>query len=133
MSRPGFWRRLALLWLALAAGVALAEPLELREARASITIEGSTSAQTVTLPYNWDRENRGQAGTATFEIPFHLDELPTRQVGIYFVRLGTAYEVSLNGELIGNKGDLQQFDGDDYGQIQRFMVGSSFFLLRTMC
>ena len=120
---PRLWRCLALLLLGLTlSGAPRASILELSDATATVTVDGSTKRGSVTLPYNWDRENTGRQGQATIEIPFALGQLPDRQYGIFFSRLGTAYEVWLNDALVAQKGDLSSFNGDDYGQIQRFLV-----------
>ena len=112
---------LVLLWLVLAwdAGAAT---LALREAHATITVNGVTTQAAVTLPYNWDRLHRGQPGTATFDVAFALAEHPSEPYEVYFVRLGNAYEVWLNGTMLERNGDLQAFNSDDYGQVPRAMA-----------
>lgn len=115
---PSFW--LLLLWLGMAGG-AHAEPLRLTQARASIAIGGSIQTRDVTLPYVWDIWNKGAQGHAVFEMSLPLAEVPNEPVLLYFVRLGNAYEVRLNGNLLDRRGDLNQFDGDDYAQIPRMM------------
>lgn len=110
-----------LLWAGLAAGAGAAT-LELREANATITVNGATTQAAVTLPYNWDRLHRGQPGTATFDVTFALAEHPSEPYEVYFVRLGNAYEVSLNGTMLERNGNLQAFNSDDYGQVPRTMA-----------
>ena len=62
-----------------------------------------------TLPYRWDAEQSGTAGKARFLLPFPFDGNGEPQ-GLFIVRLGNAYEVSLNGMLLGAKGT----PGDPY-------------------
>jgi hypothetical protein len=56
--------------------VAQAQTLELREAKAQITVDGQTLQRNVTLPDHWDRQHRGLAGSATFELAFELAQTP---------------------------------------------------------
>ncbi|MEO7127848.1 MAG: histidine kinase, partial [Rhodoferax sp.] len=112
---------LALLWLGATQGAGAAT-IELRHANATITVNGVTTHEAVTLPYNWDRLHRGQPGSATFDIPFSLDERPTEPYEVYFVRLGNAYELFLNGTMLERNGNLRVFDGADYGQVPRIMT-----------
>ena len=49
-----------------------AQTLELRAAQASVTVNGQTQQQAVSLPYHWDRQHPGLAGAATFELPFGM-------------------------------------------------------------
>ena len=123
---------LVLLWLVLAwdAGAAT---LALREAHATITVNGVTTQAAVTLPYNWDRLHRGQPGTATFDVAFALAEHPSEPYEVYFVRLGNAYEVWLNGTMLERNGDLQAFNSDDYGQVPRAMALPPQLLKKTTC
>ncbi|WP_244618265.1 sensor histidine kinase [Rhodoferax sediminis] len=112
---------LVLLWLGLAWGAGAAT-LQLREANASITVNGATTQANVALPYNWDRMHRGQPGSATFDVAFSLAEHPSVPYEVYFVRLGNAYEVSLNGTMLERNGNLQAFNSGDYGQVPRTMA-----------
>ena len=126
------WARAALLWLAgllLAAGAG-ADTLELTQAHATVTVNGITTAQAIQLPYHWDRYNRGERGEAVFEIPFNLPEVPAEPWGLFFPRVGNAYEVRLNGALLQRQGDLRNFNGADYSQVPRF-VAIPEGLLRT--
>ena len=136
MPNASAWRYfcvLALLWLA-ALGGAAAATVELREARVGAAVIGTPQAATslttlTTLPYNWDKRHQGQAGTATFVIAFSLPPEATAANGApqalyeaYFVRLGNAYEVALNGVVIERRGDLKAFDSADFGLIPRAMA-----------
>lgn len=126
------WARAALLWLAglLLATGAGADTLELTQAHATVTVNGITTAQAIQLPYHWDRYNRGERGEAVFEIPYNLPEVPAEPWGLFFPRVGNAYEVRLNGALLQRQGDLLNFNGADYSQVPRF-VAIPEGLLRT--
>ena len=93
--------------------------LELREARATIMVDGQTQRRQLSLPYHWDRHNPGRAGRATFELDFTLPEAPDEPWSLYLPRLGNAYEVWLNGMLVQHEGDMLQANGADYGQVPR--------------
>jgi len=120
-------RRLVLwlmAWLApwlLVAGSAGAQALSLAQARATVQIGGQEQHLDTTLPYAWDKRHRGARGHAQLEMSFTLDALPDEPWLLYFQRLGNAYEVRLNGALLDRKGDLQDFDGDDFGQVPRLI------------
>lgn len=125
--RSGGWSRKVRGWLLVLAGLWLlagvqAGTLELTQARAVVTVRGTSTAQEVTLPYHWDRYNRGERGEAVFEIPFNLAEVPGEAWGLFFPRLGNAYEVRLNGVLLQRQGDLRNFNGADYSQVPRFVA-----------
>lgn len=96
-----------------------AEPLDLRQARATTTVHGVTRTEAVTLPYNWDRQQGGQPGVGTFDLPFALAAVPTEPQEIFFARLGNAYEVRLNGVLLERRGELAQFNTTDHSQVPR--------------
>ena len=117
MSRSVFW-----LWLlCLGCGVAQAEVQELRRAKAQVTLQGQTTLSNVTLPYHWDRLHPGQAGAATFEISFERPATTADSYALYIPRLGNAYEVWLNGNLLKNNGDLENYNGGDYAKVPRFI------------
>ena len=108
-----------------------AQTLELTQARATVTVNGvTTTREAIQLPYHWDRYNKGERGEAVFEIPFNLPEVPAEPWGLFFPRLGNAYEVRLNGALLQRQGDLRNFNGADYSQVPRF-VAIPEGLLRT--
>jgi len=129
----GLWRvvlsGLGLL-LACMALQAQALTLELREAQATVTVLGQTTQQTVSLPYHWDRHHKGLPGEAVFEVPFELQDLPTVPFGLYLPRVGTAYEIWLNGSLLQRNGDLQHYNGPDFAKVPRY-IEISPGLLRT--
>lgn len=96
--------------------------LTLTHAQAAISVNGATAHQAIELPYNWDRFNRGQQGAAGFDIPFDLAEVPIDAWGLYFPRLGNAYEIWLNGDLLQRQGDLLHYNGADYSQVPLYVV-----------
>jgi signal transduction histidine kinase len=114
------WLACLLLGLALATS-ARAEVQELRQARAVITVDGTTELTTVSLPYHWDRQHHGSPGTGTFEVPFSLPAEPDIPYALYVLRLGNAYEVWLNGTLLQRNGDLTRFNGADYAKAPRYI------------
>lgn len=106
-----------LLWLCLCLGACLSgnshasdqnalhlQALELRDARATVVVDGRTEQRQLSLPYHWDRNNPGRAGSATFDLAFTLPESPAQPWSIYLPRLGNAYEVWLNGTLVQHEG-----------------------------
>jgi signal transduction histidine kinase len=62
---------------------------------------------TIRMPFNWDSTEGGNDGKATVVLRFSVDD-PSAPQGIFFARIGNAYEARLNGALLGAKGS-----GDD--------------------
>lgn len=125
MSRlRALWQilRLVTALMACLAGPLQAQTLELRNAYVSLSVQGQTQQQAISLPYHWDRHHPGQAGAATFEIPFILPALPIEIFGLYVPRLGNAYEIWLNDTLLQRNGDLLQGNGADYAKVPRYIV-----------
>ncbi|MEO6319539.1 MAG: hypothetical protein ABIR56_02620 [Polaromonas sp.] len=108
-------------WLELVT-VVQAQTLELTQARASVTVNGATSARELQLPYHWDRFNKGQRGEAVFDLDFDLPEVPADPWGLYLPRLGNTYEIWLNGTLLQRQGDFLHYNGADYARVPRFVV-----------
>lgn len=116
--------RLGLLALTLllcgaahAAGQAGPAPwIELRAGSVVSTVEGVTGSEAVTLPYHWDRRHDGRPGSARFDLPFTLAQVPTEPWGMYIPRAGSAFEVGLNGHLLQTFGDLVDGGGADYAK-----------------
>jgi len=106
---------LAVVLLLCMSGVQAAE-LFLKQAEASITVNGVSTRKTVNLPYSWDREHRGQQGEARFLMRFDLPDVPTDTWGLYLERVGSAYEIRLNGLLLERRGRMDAYNGDDFGQ-----------------
>ena len=127
---------LLLIWLGTLTGAGAAT-FDLREAHMTAVISGSVTQSVVTLPYNWDKRHKGQEGSATFDIAFSLSpefrpeseskpeqpsSSPITLYAAYFVRLGNAYEVLLNGVVIERRGDLQAFNSADFGLVPRTLA-----------
>lgn len=82
----------------------------------------STEIGAVQLPFHWDRRFPGQAGYARFVIPFSA-ELPIAEAyGLYFPRIGNAYNVSVNGVMLQTEGDMGHPNGEDYAKLPRYVV-----------
>jgi signal transduction histidine kinase len=113
---------LALLILFGMQGRAQAQVQHLTSARASVTVNGLTTIEEVTLPYHWDRRNHGQSGTAEFQIAFDLNVRNDVLYGLYIRRLGNAYEISLNGRLLQRNGDLDRVDTADFAKAPRYVA-----------
>ena len=101
---------------------AQASPLELTQARASVTVNGVTTTQDLQLPYHWDRYNKGLSGEAVFDLRFALSDAPVDPWSLYLPRLGNAYEIWLNGTLLQRQGDLLHFNGADYARVPRYVA-----------
>jgi signal transduction histidine kinase len=126
MSRD--WSTLFGLLIRLLAGWVLclstglqAAPLELTRAQVTLDVDGASTVRSVGLPYPWDRFHKGQAGRALFRIDFDLAAVPDGPWALYLPRVGTAYEVWLNGRMLEHRGDMAQFNGGDYGQVPRYL------------
>ncbi|MDP3170135.1 MAG: sensor histidine kinase [Polaromonas sp.] len=123
------WLGYLLLCCLWGQGVAHAETVPLREATATLTIDGVSGARSVSLPYHWDRQHPGKAGAASFEIEFEWPVTPSDSYAMYIPRLGNAYEVWLNGNLLEKNGNLTQVNGGDYAKIPRFIPLAADLLL----
>lgn len=108
------------LWWGMSLGLGLgATPLALRDATATATVDGSTTRSAVTLPYHWDHLHRGRPGVASFELAFAMAGQPVEPYALYFLRLGNAYEIWLNGTVLERRGELERFNGADFAQVPR--------------
>jgi signal transduction histidine kinase len=76
------------------------------------------------LPYAWDKVNPGQQGHAIFDLTFDVGDPPTEPWGLFVQRAGNAFEIWLNGALLQREGELQVFNGGDYGQVPRYVTVS---------
>ena len=121
LARTNNYFRLWLLCFCLTCSAAQAELQPLTQARARVTVQGHTTTSDVTLPYHWDRMHPGQAGVATFEIIFTRPATTSDTFALYIPRLGNAYEIWLNGNLLEQKGDIEEYNGGDYAKIPRFV------------
>lgn len=108
------WRLVVTLALLVTGPLALAQVIELRQAQVTLQLSGDVEHQQVQLPYSWDAHHRGVQGTAEFSMGVDLPVLPMEPWAIYFLRLGNAYEVWLNGVLIERMGHIDAFGVDDY-------------------
>lgn len=140
---PGVWCALALLGLVLAALARTAgaapeevtrEPTAVLELRSgsvhSVDGEAGQRSGPLELPYHWDRLHKGRPGSAVFSLPFQLEAAPQRPWGIYIARVGSVFELRLNGALLQASGDLGEAGGDDYAKAPIY-VGVPEFLLRS--
>ena len=110
---------LVLCW-GLATGV-VAKTVELRQADAVVTVGGQVSKSSVELPYFWDKLHVAQSGRAVFEMPFRLALPVTVHHAAYFARIGTAYEVWLNGVMISDGGYFDEENGTDMSKAPRLI------------
>jgi signal transduction histidine kinase len=114
------------LWLiALLAPVAAwaAHPRQLTQVQALVMPDGKPAfAESLQLPYHWDRRNPGQRGFAEFEIPFEMYDPLDRPLAVYVPRLGNAYEIWFNGTLLQKNGDMAEFNGADFAKVPRYLV-----------
>jgi signal transduction histidine kinase len=115
----------------LPAAPALATVIELQQAQAIVTVHGRDTVVPVTLPYHWDRMQKGASGSAVFEVPFSLPDLLEQPYALYFSRIGNAYEIWLNGNLVGRNGDLTHTNGDDFSKTPRYFVVSPVLLRKS--
>jgi signal transduction histidine kinase len=120
VARWRFWA----LCLALLCGSwpVQAELIELRQAIISSIDGAQGDAEEVRLPYSWDREHRGEAGTAAFEVHFPLDRLPLEPYAVYFARIGNRAEIWLNGVLLSRFGDLDKVNDEDYAKAPQYIL-----------
>lgn len=96
--------------------------LELRQARALITVQGAAPVQEdVVLPYHWDRHHKGYPGDAVFELPFSLAVIEKEPYGVYFQRIGNTAEIWLNDSLLARFGDTAQPNTGDYAKAPQYI------------
>ena len=96
--------------------------LELRQARATIApANGPQQNLALELPYHWDYHQRGAEGHAVFDMAFDLPQPPAEPHGLLLRRVGSAYEVWLNGVLLRRDGDMARGGGDDYAKAPRYL------------
>lgn len=114
-----------LLWALLAGSAALSAVVQLRDAQAVVSQNGSTERYPVQLPYRWEALNATENGTAEFELAFNLAQSHDQAYAVYLARSGNAYEVWLNGRLLARSGALEDFNSSDFAKTpQMFMVPS---------
>jgi signal transduction histidine kinase len=117
---------IALLAWAAPPSAAATTLLKLTEAQLLAVVDGKTlPVHTVSLPLHWDVEYAGHSGQAELRLPFWLDASALESTATYavsIVRLGVAYEIELNGELVARAGSLVQRDRFYAKHPLRFMV-----------
>ena len=121
----GRWGRAAALWLLwwfAAAVPAAAQLLSLDTGTVTSTVAGQTRTAPLVLPYHWDREQAAQPGTARFDLPFRLPGRPDVPWGVYIPRVGSVFELRVNGELLRVHGDMAQPNGADYAKSPRYLI-----------
>ena len=115
------WRCVLLVLAAVGASAAAADgpgaPLQaLRDGTVVSIVDGRTREAAVTLPYHWDRVHQGRPGEARFTLPFRMAETPTEPWGLFIPRVGSAFDVALNGHVLQTYGDLARPHGADYAK-----------------
>lgn len=103
----------ALLMIALA-GHACAATRELDQARLVVHRDGvAEPSRQITLPLHWDIDYEGQSGQAdlTVNVPVTREALSEGVLQAAFIsRLGVAYEIALNGEIVSRAGSMSERD-----------------------
>jgi signal transduction histidine kinase len=115
------WRNLAAAACALLAMAAGAVTTELTQARATITVDGSTTVTQVVLPYHLDREPGTRAAQATFEVQFRIPKQVDEPYGLYLARVGNSAEIWLNDSLLAQLGDIRQGNAADYSKAPQYV------------
>jgi signal transduction histidine kinase len=88
----------------------------LQAGRVASTVDGVAREAPATLPYHWDRMHAGRPGEARFTLPFTLAEAPTEPWGLFIPRVGSAFDVAVNGSVLQTYGDLARAHGADYAK-----------------
>ncbi|HUD33603.1 MAG TPA: histidine kinase, partial [Variovorax sp.] len=88
----------------------------LRAGRVASTVDGVAREAPATLPYHWDRTHAGRPGEARFTLPFTLAEAPAEPWGLFIPRVGSAFDVAVNGSVLQTYGDLARAHGADYAK-----------------
>jgi len=118
---------IALVLVGLAASFSVAASdsiMTIREAWATVTVDGeaSSSAQTVKLPYRWDRFSGQRNGRVQFQIRLDpLKGVPDGPRAVYFAKIGNQFEVRINGMLVSASLDAQSV-GPDYSKAPRLIT-----------
>ena len=110
-----------MLWGACLATQAHAKTMVLQEAMADVYVDGKLSHVQATLPYHWDKLHSGQQGQGVFYFNFPFEAVVGETYALYATKLGNAYAISLNGELLQHKGDMETFGGSDYAKVPRLL------------
>jgi signal transduction histidine kinase len=129
------FRALLCLLALLGGGLATADDArsslhELRRGSVVSTVDGVTRETEVTLPYHWDRVHGGRPGDASFALPFVLAQAPDQPWGLFIPRVGTTFEVTLNGHVLQTYGDLSRLNGADYAKAPIYLSLPAHLLQR---
>lgn len=88
----------------------------LRAGNVASMVDGVAREAPVTLPYHWDRLHAGRPGEARFTLRFTLAEAPVEPWGLFIPRVGSAFDVAVNGGVLQVHGDLVRPHGADYAK-----------------
>ncbi len=113
------------MWVALAGmpSTGVAEVLQtLVHAHVTTVIDSQLHKRHVELPYAWDKENKGLAGSASFEVDFPARAASNEPWALFVVKVGNAYEIWLNGALLQRQGHLDQPNREDFSQVPRLIT-----------
>jgi signal transduction histidine kinase len=94
---------------------------ELTEARATITVNGSTTVTQVVLPYHLDREQGTRPAQAIFEVPFRASTQGEELYGLYLARVGNSAEIWLNDSLLAQLGNIRESNAADYSKAPQYL------------
>jgi len=114
-------RILAAAACALLATAAAAATIELTQARATITVDGTTTVSNVVLPYHLDREQGTRPAQATFEVRFGSPQDRTHLHGLYLARVGNRAEIWLNDSLLAELGDIGESNTADFSKSPQYV------------
>jgi hypothetical protein len=117
---PLAWLVAMVLWCCAAAQAT--EVRELTVARSAVVAGGSERVAPIHLPYHWDRENRGLAGQAEFELEFEGSSIETEPHGLYIPRIGNRAEIWLNGTLLAVLGNVAERNTSDFQKSPQYIA-----------
>ena len=115
------WRLLC-VWLVMWSAGASAQLVEIRAAQVSIMVPGQVTTRSVSLPFLWDAQQRGQSGLAVFDMAFTLDTVPSEMYSLLIPKIANGYEVYLNGVRLDRFGDLSRHQVTDSKLPRRISV-----------
>lgn len=101
---------------------AAAELLTLATGSVTSSVDGQTRTAPLALPYHWDREQAAKPGSARFDLPFVIADRPVVPWGVFIPRVGSAFELRVNGELLRVHGDMVLPNGADYAKSPRYLI-----------
>lgn len=115
------WAFAAAAFALLFASLAHGEAIEIRSARAEITVGPVTRTLDVELPYHLDREVGTRPALANFEMSFRISGARAEPWGLYLSRVGNNADIWLNGSLLAQFGDLGRGNAADYAKGPRYV------------